>query len=124
MQRVTPDPASTKTLLRCIYVGRKYPHIYTLGISTGKNQSTKVRDALYIPTYEYNYKVITGCDTILQEYHITDRRKCENTKRYTIMNNTKDTPELQKENLKNDQGAWKKRAPDGLSMIHASTAHL
>ena len=50
----------------------------------------KVRGALYIPIYEYNYKVITGCDTILQEYYITDRRKCENTKRYTIMNSTKD----------------------------------
>jgi len=54
----------TETLLRRIYVGQKYPHIYKLSISTGKNQSTKVRGALYIPTYEYNYKVITGCDTI------------------------------------------------------------
>jgi len=43
----------------------KYPHIYTLSISTDKNQSTKVRGALYIPIYEYNYKVITECDTIL-----------------------------------------------------------
>ena len=42
----------------------------------------KVRGALYIPTYEYNYKVITGCDTILKEYYITDTRKCKNTKRY------------------------------------------
>jgi len=58
-------------LLRCIYVGQKYPHVHTLSISTGKNQSTKIRDALYIPIYEYNYKVITGCDTILQEYYIT-----------------------------------------------------
>jgi len=32
----------------------------------------KVRGALCIPTYEYNYKVITGCDTILKEYYITD----------------------------------------------------
>ena len=39
-----------------------------LSISTGKNQSTKVRGALCIQIYEYNYKVITGCDTILQEY--------------------------------------------------------
>ena len=58
------------------------PHIYTLSISTGKNQSTKVRVTLYIPTYEYNYKVVTRCDTILHEYHITDRRKYENIKRY------------------------------------------
>jgi len=29
----------------------------------------KVHDALYIPTYEYNYKVITGCDKIFQEYY-------------------------------------------------------
>jgi len=39
-------------LLRRIYTGQKYPHIYTLSISTGKNQSTKVCGALYIPTYE------------------------------------------------------------------------
>jgi len=31
----------------------------------------KIRDALYIPTYEYNYKIITGYETILQEYYIT-----------------------------------------------------
>jgi len=59
-----------------------------------QNQSTKVRGALYISTYEYNYKVITGCDIILQDYYITDRRKCENTKRYTIMNRTKGAHEL------------------------------
>ena len=49
----------------------------------------EIRGALYILTYEYNYKVITRCDTILLEYNITDRRKCENTKRYTIINCTK-----------------------------------
>jgi len=49
-----------------------------LNISIGKNQSSKIRGTLYIPTYEYNYKVITRCDTILQEYYITDWRKCEN----------------------------------------------
>jgi len=67
-------------LLRNIYVGQKYPHIYILSISIGKNQSLEIRDALYIPTYEYNYKVITGCDTKLKEYYIIDRRKCKNTK--------------------------------------------
>jgi len=50
-----------------------------------KDQSLEIRSALYIPTYEYNYKVITRCDTILQEYYITDRRKCENKRRYTSM---------------------------------------
>jgi len=39
---------------------------YTLSISTGKNQSTEARGALYILTYEYIYKVITRSDTILQ----------------------------------------------------------
>ena len=62
----------------------------------------KVRGALYILTYEYNCKVITGRDTILQECYITDRRKCENTKRYTNMNNTKYAHELQKENLRDE----------------------
>ena len=66
----------------------KYHHIYALSISTGKNQSTGARGALYIPTYEYNYKVITRCGTILQEYYITDKSKCENTKRCTSMNST------------------------------------
>ena len=51
----------------------------------------KVRVALYILTYKYNYKVITGYDTILQEYYITDSRKCKNAKRCIIMNSTKDT---------------------------------
>jgi len=45
--------------------------MYTLSISIGKNQSMKVRGALNIPTYEYNYKVTTRSDTILQEYYIT-----------------------------------------------------
>ena len=49
----------TETLLWRIYVDQRYPHIYTLSISTYKNQSTEARGALYIPTYEYNYKVIT-----------------------------------------------------------------
>ena len=44
-------------LLRRIYAGQKYPHVYTLSISTVKNQNMKVRGALYISTYEYNYKV-------------------------------------------------------------------
>ena len=71
-----------------------------LCISTGKNQSMKIRSASYIPTYEYNYKAITTCDIILQEYYITDRRKYENTKRYISMNNTKEAHELQKKNLR------------------------
>jgi len=83
-----------ETLLRRIYAGQKYPHVYTLSISTRKNQSLDIRGAVYIPTYEYNYKVIIGCDTILQEYYITDRRNCENTRRYTSMNSTKGAHEF------------------------------
>jgi len=95
-----------------------------LSISTGKNQSTEVRGALYIPTYEYNYKVITGCDTILQEYYIIDKRKCENTKRCTSMHNTKGAHESEKKNSRAEQGAWKDRASDSLLMIHAFAVHL
>ena len=91
-------------LLQHIYVGRKHPHIYTLSISAGKNQSTKVRGGLCIPTYDYNYKVIIGYDTILQECYITDRHKCENTKRYTMINSTKCAHELQKENSRDGKG--------------------
>ena len=35
---------------RRIYAGQKYPYVYTLSISIGKNQSTEARGALYIPT--------------------------------------------------------------------------
>jgi len=34
-------------LLRHIYAGQKYTDIYTLSISTEKNQSTKVRDVIH-----------------------------------------------------------------------------
>ena len=86
------------------YIRRsEYPHIDTLSICTSKNQGTDVRCALYISTYEYNYKVITGCDTKLQEYYITDRGKCQNTKRYTNMNSTKDAHEWQKKNSRDEQ---------------------
>ena len=104
-----PDPTGTETLLRRIYVGQKYPHIYTLSINTGKNQSMKVYGVLYIPTYKYNYKVTTRCDTILKEYYIIDRRKCENAKKYTYVNSTKCPHELQKENSRDEQRAWKGR---------------
>jgi len=36
-----PDPVGTETSLWRIYAGRKYPHVYTLSISTGKNQSAE-----------------------------------------------------------------------------------
>jgi len=91
-------------LLRRIYIGRKYLHIYMLSISTRKNQSSEIRGALYIPTYEYNCKVITRCDTILQKYYITDKRNCENTKRYTSMYSTKGTHESRKGNSRAEQG--------------------
>jgi len=72
----------------------------------------KVRGALYIPTYEYNYKVITGCDTILQENYIINRRICKNKKRYTSMNRAKDAHKLKKGNSRDEQGAWKDRASE------------
>ena len=92
-----------------------------LCIGTCKNQSAKVRGALYIPTYDYNYKAIIGCDTILQEYYTTDGRNCENTKRYTSMNSTKGAHELQKGNSRVNKGTWKKRIPDGLPLTHYAT---
>ena len=55
-------------------------------------------------------------------YH--GRRKCENAKRYTYMNSTKDDHELQKENSRDERGAWKDWAPDGLPMICTFSTHL
>ena len=98
-------------------------HIYSMH-QYGKNQSTEVCGTLCIPAYEYNYKIITWCNIILQKYYITDRWKCENIKRYTNMNSTKCAHESKKENSRAEQGTWKDRTSDGLSMIHASTAHL
>jgi len=40
------------------------------------------------------------------------------------MNSTKGTHELQKENSRDAQGAWKDRDSNGLPMIHATTALL
>ena len=81
----------------------------------------KVHGVLYILTYKYNYKVITGCDTILQEYYITDRRKCENTKRYTIINSTEGTHKLRKGNSRGEQGL-EDRATDGQLLTQDATA--
>jgi len=68
------------------YIRRsKNSHIYMLSISTGKNQSTKVRGELYISTYEYNYRVIKGCDIILHECNITDMAQMREYKK--IYNN-------------------------------------
>ena len=53
-----------------------------------------------------------------------DRRNCENTKRYTGMYSTKDALELQKKNSRDEQRGWEDGTPDGLPMIHVSTAHL
>jgi len=69
-----------------------------LSISTDKNQCTKVHGVLYIPTKEYNYKVITGCDIILQADYITRGCKSNNTRRFTSINNTKEVNKLQKAN--------------------------
>ena len=79
-----------------------------LSINTGKNQSTKVRGVLYITIYEYNYKVITCYDTILQEYYITDRHKCQNTKSYTIKKNTKVLTSYKKKTRKMSMGTRRK----------------
>jgi len=40
------------------------------------------------------------------------------------MNNTIDAHEFQKENLRDEQGAWKDWASDDLPMIHATAALL
>jgi len=97
-----------ETLLRCIYAGQKYPHIYMLSISTCMNQSTNIRGVLYIPIEEYNYKIITGYNIILQGYNIINRRKVRITRRYTSMNSTKDAHKLQKETQVPNKGPERK----------------
>ena len=46
-------------------------------------------------------------------------RKCENTKRYTIINSAKGGSESQIENSRAEQGAWKDGPSDGQLMIYA-----
>ena len=67
----------------------KYLPVYTLSISTDKNQSTEANGTLYVPTYIYNYRIITRVITILHEYHITNAQMRE-YKRYTYMNSIRE----------------------------------
>ena len=95
-----------------------------LSISTRKNQSTEARGVLYIPTYEYNYKVITRCDKYYKNItspiganaRIQEMYKYEQYKWHSRVYRRK-TREMRK-------GAWKDRALDGLLEIHASAALL
>jgi len=65
---------------------------------------------------------ITNLSQDVTQYYITNKRKCENTKKYTIMNNTEGAYELQKKNSRDEQGGWKDRAPNGQLLIHDATA--
>ena len=79
----------TETLLRRINAGQKYPYVYALSISTSKNQSSKIHGALYIPTYEYNYKVITRCDKYYKNITSPIGANARIQRGYIIMNSTK-----------------------------------
>jgi len=57
-----------------IYTGQKYPHVYTLSISTGKNQRRKHSGNIH-SNKKYKYMVIAESNTVLQEYYITRRYK-------------------------------------------------
>ena len=70
-----PDPVDMKTSLRYVYAERKYPHVYTLSISTDQNQSTEVRSVYTFQHIDYNFKVITERDIILQVHYIITRHK-------------------------------------------------
>ena len=70
-----PSSRGYGTLLRRIYIGQKYPHIYTLSISTCKNQSTKVHNTYTFQHRNTTYKVIKERDIILQGYYITLKYK-------------------------------------------------
>ena len=69
-----------------------------LSIIIGKNQSTEARGALYIPTYEYNYKVITRGDQYYNNITSPEWRNCESTKIY-INKQSKGTHEFTKVKL-------------------------
>ena len=58
----------------------------------------------------------------ITKYYITDRRKCENTMRCTIMNNIKSAHELQMKTREASRGAWKDKAPDGQLLFQYAIA--
>jgi len=70
MTKVSPthslyDPASAEMLLRCIYVGHKYPHIYTLSITTGK-----IRVWKYVVHYTFQHmSTITKLSQDVTQYY-------------------------------------------------------
>jgi len=121
---VTPWSRGMETLLRHIYAGRKYSHVYTLSISTGKNQSTEARNALYIPMYEYNYKVITRCDKYYKNIISPIGANARIQRGIQVWKVQIALTSLQKEKSRDAQGAWKDRASDDLLVIHSSSAPL
>ena len=79
----------------------------------------RIRVRKYVAHYTFQHmSTIIKLSQDVTQYYITDRRDCENTKRRTIMNSTKDAHELQKENSGYEQGGL---AGGG---IHAFSAHI
>jgi len=68
----------------CIYYKYQYRH----------GLEYEVRSAVYIPTYEYNYKVSQDVTQYYKNITSPNRRKYENTKRYTIIHCTNEGSEL------------------------------
>jgi len=113
-----------KTLLRRIYVSQKYLHVYTLSINTGKNQSTEVRGALYIPTYDYNYKVITRGDTYYKNITSPTGANTRIQGDIQVWTVQMEAQSHNRKTLKPSRKAWKDGASNGLSEIYASVAPL
>ena len=114
----------TETLLRRIYAGQKYPHVYTLSINTGKNQSTEASGALYIPTYEYNYKVITRGDTYYKNITSLTGANARIQGDIQVWTVQMEAQSDNRKTLEPNREAWKDGASDGLPEIYASAAPL
>ena len=82
----------------------------------------KVRDAFYIPTYEYNYKVITRCDTMLYEYYINDsaNTRIQRDIQWWIVQN--DLTSYKRKIRGTSRGPGRIRSRTGLPLIHYASA--
>ena len=110
---VIHGPADTGILLWRTHARQKYPHICTLSINTGKNQSVKAQ-VIYILTNQYKYSV-------LHQYYITKGRNSMIYKEICKVQKPRDAHERQKRISRADQEGWKGRATDTLQPIHHVT---
>ena len=93
-----PDPTGTGTPLQRIYAGRKYPRVYTLSFSTGKNQRRKHSGNIHsnrivrVHGYHRKWYNITGIlhhkSTIHEGIYIIKTERCSRYDKWDLGSQT------------------------------------